>query len=731
MRFKLLLFLFLMGTTAWAQVSDSKAALDFDLSKAFTALEHLQYERAHALFHSVWQRTYPRKKVSAQWSAQHLFACEGLAWVYYGRLDANPDSVKYFTQATYLHHKDSFHLFRMRYLSARALLPQHPVQALGAFEQLLKSTYGEIPIHVAQIWYHIGVCYQDLKQWELAKKAFTRCLQTSADSEQWVIGRGKLPFIAHIALADVAVKMGHTKEAEQALGSAQKSKMGFQAELEFKMSKGELAILQKQFQSALLHFKTAAQILEKWVKQEQFLEADEAMLREDYASIFSNAAWCTFQLKNHADAISWVEKGKNHLMNAKLLSTPFLAEKTTFGMRDLTQLASNLAPGTTLLRYFQARDTIYALVLNRQHVKMMAVSDTNALAEHVFLLNQLDPLQIDYAEHYAFHASWIFQSFVEPLEKWLGTRHLLIIPDGALNLLAFESLCTQPKPESMSFLLEKYAIWYAPGLTFLRYAQTQPHSATQYWLGVAPNFDRHPSHLPPLLYNQKELKRVKQITGGKALLGARATKTNLMAKLNQAQYLHFSTHGVLSRNNSEENQMILAPRANSWDSLDVKTVKQLSFHGKDITLSTCYSGLSRYLLMNEEMNSLRRAFMQAGARTVLQSTWRLPDIASYLIISEYYAALKAGEDQATALQSAKLNYLHHSEALRKKYQIPADVALSPLPHHWQMIVGHGLPHRVKFAPIVSPGKWILVALGFGLLFCIWLWLWKPNRKVYF
>lgn len=733
MRF-IYVLLFLIGQSkCWGQAADQTHQLNFDLSKGFAALEHLQYERAHQVFKTLWQQTFSGQKVSQQYLSQHLFACEGLAWVYYGRMDANLDSVAYFTQVPYLKQIAPLHQFRLGYMRARALLPKFPTQALQAFQQLLQNQ-GTSPDQGAQLWYHIGVCHQNLNQWSLAKAAFKRCLQLVPAIETWVIGRGKLPFIAHLALMDIALKMKQAQVAEQALSKAQNSKpAGFQSSLELDMRHGELAIVKKQFSAALLHFKSAAQTLERWIEKEEFLEPDEVMLREDYAYIFDNAAWCALQMKNYPAAISWVERGKNKILNGRLISAGQLKKTSTFEMHDLSQLVKKLGPASTVLRYFQARDTMYALVLNRQQVHLMAVSDTSALAEHVFLLNQLDPQQIDYAEHYAYHASWIYQYFVEPLEKWITTRNLLIIPDGALNLLAFESLCTQPDPRQLPFLIEKYAIWYAPGLIFLRHAQAQRHLPSQRWLGIAPDFDQHPSRLPPLQYNQKELVQVQKLTGGKALLGARATKQRLMAQLPRAQHVHFSTHGVLSRNNSDNNQMVLAEQGKKWDSLDVEAVKQLSFEGKDITLSTCYSGLSRYILRNEEMNSLRRAFMQAGARTVLQSTWRLPDIASYLIISEYYAALKEGKNQALALQIAKLNYLHHSEELRRKYQVPADVALSPLPHHWQMIVGHGLPHQVQFTPVFAPGKWILGTSGFGLLFLFlfWLWLRKPKRKVDF
>lgn len=720
MRILLLLHVVLLTVKSWSQTPDLSPELNFDLSKGFAALEHLQYERAHQAFNTVWQRTVPDRNGRQQYLSQHLFACEGLAWVYYGRMDANPDSVSYFTQLPYLPLIDPLHQFRLGYVQARALLPKYPNQALHAFQQLLQKQV-KTPEQAAQLWYHIGVCHQDLKQWHLAEEAFKRCLQMLPKSGTWVIGRGQLPFIAQLALVDVALKMQQVKIAELALARSQNSKSaGFQPALELYARRGELAIVKQDFSAALLHFQVAVQTLENWIKKEQFLEQDEAMLREDYAHIFSNAAWCALQLGQVYPALNWIEKGKNQLLQRQLLS-PGTPEITAAQVQKILQ---SLQPAYTILRYFQARDSIFAAVLSTKSCHIQAVSDTIGLSQHIFDLNQLDPPQIDYAERFAYYSSWLYQFFVEPLEKKIHTKHLLIIPDGALNLVTFESLCTQPDAAKLPFLLRRYAIWYAPGLAFLQ-QEGQHAPRKQRWLGLGPSFKNHPSALPLLQFNQQELQQVCRLTGGLALLGNNAQKTKWLQQLPDYDHLHFSTHGVLSKYNSNHNQMILGAKDMAWDSLTVGEVKKLNLQHKDIVLSTCYAGLSRYILHSEEMNSLRRAFLSAGANSVLQSTWRLPDMASYVIISEYYAQLQQGKDQATALQAAKLRYLDATEELRQRYKLGAELALSPLPHHWHMIVGHGWPHRVRF---VQNKQWMYLFLII-LTGAAGLMLWKAQRKV--
>lgn len=724
MRIVLLLLTVILTVKSWSQTPDLTTELNFDLSKGFAALEHLQYERAHQAFNAVWKRTAPGRNVHQQYLSQHLFACEGLAWVYYGRMDANPDSVAYFTQLPYLPLIDPVHHFRLGYVRARALLPKYPNQALQAFQRLLHEQV-KTPEQAAQLWYHIGVCYQVLKQWRLAEGAFKRCLQMLPESRTWVIGRGQLPFIAHLALADVALKMQQVQPAELALARAQNSKpAGFQSALELYACRGELAILKQEFPTALLHFQAAAQTLENWIKREQFLEQDEAMLREDYANIFSNAAWCALQLGQFYPALNWIEKGKNQLLQRQLLPQ----KRPEINAAQVQEILQNLQPAYTILRYFQARDSIFAAVLSSKSCHIQAVSDTVGLSQHIFDLNQLDPLQIDYAERFAYYSSWLYQYFVEPLEKRIKTKHLLIIPDGALNLVTFESLCTQLDAAQLPFLLRQYAIWYAPGLAFLQQG-TKYAPRKQRWLGLAPDFKNHPSALPLLQFNQQELQQVCRLTGGLGLLGQKAQKAKWLQQLPDYAHLHFSTHGVLSKYNSNHNQMILAAKGTAWDSLTVGEVKKLKLQQKDIVLSTCYAGLSRYILHSEDMNSLRRAFLSAGASSVLQSTWRLPDMASYVIISEYYAQLRQGKDQALALQAAKLRYLDAAEELRRHYNLGGDLALSPLPHHWHMIVGHGWPHRVEFVQ----NKWriyLLIAILAGAVAVSWLlYLWKTQRKV--
>src|SRR5262245_23844035 len=72
------------------------------------------------------------------------------------------------------------------------------------------------------------------------------------------------------------------------------------------------------------------------------------------------------------------------------------------------------------------------------------------------------------------------------------------------------------------------------------------------------------------------------------------------------------------------------------------------------TLSACDSGDGR-LLGEEGIASLERAFLLAGARSVLASIWPADDVGLMKRFSEH---LMSGIDNGAALRRAKLDLLH-------------------------------------------------------------------------
>ena len=72
-----------------------------------------------------------------------------------------------------------------------------------------------------------------------------------------------------------------------------------------------------------------------------------------------------------------------------------------------------------------------------------------------------------------------------------------------------------------------------------------------------------------------------------------------------------------------------------------------------VVLSACETGLGD-ILVGEGVFGLRRAFVLAGAQTLVMSLWKVPDKQTKDLMIAFYTQLLAGKPKAEALREAQL-----------------------------------------------------------------------------
>jgi CHAT domain-containing protein len=93
-----------------------------------------------------------------------------------------------------------------------------------------------------------------------------------------------------------------------------------------------------------------------------------------------------------------------------------------------------------------------------------------------------------------------------------------------------------------------------------------------------------------------------------------------------------------------------------------------------VVLSACETGLGQ-VHVGEGVFGLRRAFVLAGAKTLVMSLWKVPDEPTRELMEDFYRRLLAGEGRAEALRQAQL-------AMKAKY---------PEPFYWGAFICQGDP----------------------------------------
>ncbi len=99
-----------------------------------------------------------------------------------------------------------------------------------------------------------------------------------------------------------------------------------------------------------------------------------------------------------------------------------------------------------------------------------------------------------------------------------------------------------------------------------------------------------------------------------------------------------------------------------------------------VVLSACDTGLGD-IHAGEGVFGLRRAFVLAGAKTLVMSLWKVPDQQTQELMVDFYERILRGEGRAEALRGAQL-------ALKQQY---------PHPRYWGAFICQGNPDPLSFS----------------------------------
>lgn len=368
----------------------------------------------------------------------------------------------------------------------------------------------------------------------------------------------------------------------------------------------------------------------------------------------------------------------------------YFANPDTLRLVRLSALQARLSPGEGLLEFFTGATSISAflvlpdtLIYRRIEAKKSVERDVALFRESIgryFLAPQKNSvLYLSAATDYVDAAWRLYQSLLAPFSGLLPAR-LTIVPDGVLAYLPFEALLVErpDRPDRFHlhhYLARDYTLRYAYSATLLREMESLPPapSSTAGLLALAPFFDgstewrdsllvlqarQNRADLAPLPYSGEEVYKVAEITDGKALTGANATKNAFIAQAPQSRALHLATHARANDIAGDYSYLVFAPDPlhPDGDRLYVSEIYGLQLNAELVTLSACETGLGQ-MYRGEGIVSVARAFASAGARSIVQSQWAVSDAQTRRLMELFYQNLKTGLPKDRALQKARSAYL--------------------------------------------------------------------------
>jgi CHAT domain-containing protein len=284
---------------------------------------------------------------------------------------------------------------------------------------------------------------------------------------------------------------------------------------------------------------------------------------------------------------------------------------------------------------------------------------------------------------------------IDPLLPAAGAR-LTIVPHGPLFSLAFGAL----RSARGKYLIERYTLHDVPSGAVLALAASRPESAGDSWLLVA---DPQPrprgaAQLPALPEARREIAAAAAVAPEgvvRRLSGTTATETAFRAALADARVVHIAAHAVVPSADATGAFVAFGrdPATTSADGdgkLTAAEIYDLHVGADLVVLSACRSGRGR--VTGDGVAGFTRAFISAGAKTVVASLWDAPDESARRVMARFYDHLTKGEAAAESLRAAQLALLADLRAGRVKVASPAgDVVLPAHPAIWAGFRLHGVP----------------------------------------
>lgn len=336
------------------------------------------------------------------------------------------------------------------------------------------------------------------------------------------------------------------------------------------------------------------------------------------------------------------------------------------------QVAALLPPGTALLQY---------AFMGEDFLSWAITSEGLAQAHRAPLYaKQLERLIRDFHRRCEQRSeledlgTQLAQILLEPLSPAIeANRHLVIVPYGAAHILPFHALPWRGAP-----LASRHSVSYLPSSSVLQFLQGRKRSASPrevLAVGNPANMAYRPplgtqSQLqPPLPAAEVEAAHVAGLfPRGRSLLGREATRAAVLQALPRAEVLHFATHGYLSEDAPLLSSILLA----DGEALTVQDLMGVRLDADLVVLSACRTGQGK-ATGGGDILGLTRGLLAAGAKAAVVSLWPVDDLATSILMGEFYKQLQAGASPATALQAAQndLRTLSEDEIRKRRLQVSA------------------------------------------------------------
>jgi CHAT domain-containing protein len=394
---------------------------------------------------------------------------------------------------------------------------------------------------------------------------------------------------------------------------------------------------------------------------------------------------------------------------------PRYAEVSYSAPLGLQEIQAQLEREDALLEYSLGAEGSYLFVVTREFLKVYPLKHADEISQRVRQAREGVEGSSERALVRSFQAAhWLYKELVAPAKADITGKRLLIAPDGALNYLSFEALLTaEPtsRPTALQpYLLVDFAVTYVPSASVLPWLEQQDPEDLA---GDAAAPKRFVAFADPIYalealaqedgsevrgggmvlerggLAEQERWRMPRLKGSEREVSAIARhyrpseiqiylrdeaieeKVKNNSLVEEARRLHFATHGEVNERRPELSGLLLTHSQGSKEDgiLQVYEIFNLSLKADLVVLSACNTALGKDVI-GEGLVGMTRAFLYAGAPSVMVSLWRVADTTAPELMEQFYENLDRLGSKTEALRQAKLEMVRQGKYSHPYYWAP-------------------------------------------------------------
>jgi CHAT domain-containing protein len=317
---------------------------------------------------------------------------------------------------------------------------------------------------------------------------------------------------------------------------------------------------------------------------------------------------------------------------------------------------------TAMVEYVTLPSKVMIFVIDGDGVRLTEVAaPRRRLTELLAQLERAASPRHEDREAFDATSASLHRFLIAPIESQLSSKKAIIfIPDVALDGAPFGAL----RDDDGAFLIEKHDVLVTPSAAVYARLGTQQRAAAPRRLLIVSN---PASSSVDLASAPREAAAVASLYAEPTQLdGADATRSAFIAAAPSADVIHFAGHAIASEGATvNASFLVFAPEGSTENGhADVRAISALRLRRSPVVVLAACSTARGAARGPEGVLSVSRAFLAAGAPTVIATLWPIDDGEAAEFFPRVHAHLARGETPAAALRAAQLEWVHRSDSSR-------------------------------------------------------------------